>query len=97
MPHELDHVAPAPSARVEDACSSGQVQVGDHVLEHSSPPPVPPMTVLGAMRLQLVVPVHPRRILSGKLAWPTTRHATLLPCKGLATRGSSLAARRVPS
>src|SRR2546428_239067 len=92
MPPELDHVAPAASAGVEDARPSGQAQPGDHVLEHCSPPPVPPMTVLGAMRLQLVVPVHPRGILSGTPAEPTP-HRGQSPQQELAARRPRLTAR----
>ena len=61
---ELDHVAPAAAAGVEDPRARGQAQVVDHALEHVAPPPVPPVAVLGAVRLQLVVAIHPGCILS---------------------------------
>ncbi len=63
-PRELDHVAPAAAAGVEDPCGSGQVEAVEHPLQHPSPAPVPPMTVLGLEGLLLVIAVHPSSIFS---------------------------------
>jgi hypothetical protein len=48
---ELDHVAPAATAGVEDLRARGQAQLRDHPLEHAAPPPVPPVAILSAVRL----------------------------------------------
>ena len=61
---QLDHVAPAAATRVEDPRACGQAQVLDHAIEHFAPSAVPPVAVLRLVRLQLVVAVHPRCILS---------------------------------
>ena len=48
---EVDHVAPRAAAGVEDPRARRQAQLGDHALEHGAPPPVPPVAILGAVRL----------------------------------------------
>ena len=61
---ELEHVAPAAAARVEDAGTGRQAQCGDDALQHLPAPAIPPMPILGAVRLKLVVSLHPRSIFS---------------------------------
>ncbi len=91
---ELDHVAPAAAAGVEDARVRGQPEAGDHPLEHGAPPAVPPVAVLDLVRLQLVVPVHRPRIFS----YRRPARACACPAGALsepaADRGASTAARR---
>src|SRR5205807_4322413 len=55
---ELDHVAPAAAAGIEDARARGQAQPFDRALDHAPAAAIPPVAVLGAVGLQLVVPVH---------------------------------------
>jgi hypothetical protein len=61
---QLDHVAPAAAAGVEDACTRAEPEARDDPVEHRAPSSVPPVPVLGLVGLQLVVPIHAGSILS---------------------------------
>src|SRR6185437_4011270 len=57
---KLHHVAPAAAAGIENACLRRQSQARNRLLQYATATLVPPVAVLGAVRLQLVLQLHSR-------------------------------------
>ena len=88
MARELDHVAPAAAARVEDPGARRQAQAGYDPLEYLTASPVPPVPVLRAVCLKLVLPVHPGSIPYGALPSALRRKLTVRSQETRAASGS---------
>ncbi len=55
---KIDHVAPTAATSVEDLRMRRQSEAPDRALQHCAAPLVPPVAVLGAVCLQLVLQLH---------------------------------------